>query len=162
MLRQEVRQMRLEVERISRENQQIRELLGSSQSGGKAVAALERRLDQEVERLRGERSDAIGQTRSEIVSQISRQVESLAVQTEKALRALADAVEARPETVPTITFSDDYSREGVAYTIQRGDTLSGIARQFDSSVRDIQNANRIADPTRIQVGDTIFIPRKQE
>ncbi|HEY8390693.1 MAG TPA: LysM peptidoglycan-binding domain-containing protein, partial [Clostridia bacterium] len=44
------------------------------------------------------------------------------------------------------------------YTIQRGDSLYAIARTFKSSVNDIVNANRIPDPERLVVGQTIVIP----
>jgi len=44
------------------------------------------------------------------------------------------------------------------YTIQSGDTLFAIARTFNSSVNDIVNANRIPDPERLVVGQTIVIP----
>ncbi|HEY8389753.1 MAG TPA: glycoside hydrolase family 18 protein [Clostridia bacterium] len=44
------------------------------------------------------------------------------------------------------------------YTIQRGDSLYAIARTFNSSVNDIVNANRIPDPERLVVGQTIVIP----
>ena len=56
------------------------------------------------------------------------------------------------------SFSDDFPKEGVSYTVQRGDTLSSIASRFGVPVKDITNANRIADPTRLQAGQTLFVP----
>lgn len=44
------------------------------------------------------------------------------------------------------------------YTIQSGDSLYGIARAFNSSVNDIVSANRIPDPERLVVGQTVVIP----
>lgn len=44
------------------------------------------------------------------------------------------------------------------YTIQSGDSLYGIARTFNSSVNDIVSANRIPDPQRLVVGQTVVIP----
>jgi LysM repeat protein len=55
-------------------------------------------------------------------------------------------------------FTEDYPKEGVSYTVQRGDTLSSIAQKHGARVADIVNANKITDPTRIQVGQTLFIP----
>jgi LysM repeat protein len=46
----------------------------------------------------------------------------------------------------------------VSYTVQRGDTLSSIAQKHGARVADIVNANKITDPTRIQVAQTLFIP----
>ena len=43
-----------------------------------------------------------------------------------------------------------------------GGTLSNIAKLHDSTVRDIQNANHIAVPEKLQVGTTLFIPRSSK
>ena len=46
----------------------------------------------------------------------------------------------------------------LSHTVQRGDTLSGIARQHGTTVAAIAQANGIADPARIYVGQQIAIP----
>lgn len=48
------------------------------------------------------------------------------------------------------------------YTVQRGDTLSAIARRNGTSVPAIASANGIADPDRIYVGQTLVIPGSAE
>jgi LysM repeat protein len=45
------------------------------------------------------------------------------------------------------------------YTIQLGDTLASIARQFGVSVAALQEANRIANPDLIWVGQKLLIPQ---
>lgn len=45
----------------------------------------------------------------------------------------------------------------VYYTIQYGDTLSGIAVRFQTTVRELQRLNGITDPNRIYAGDRIRI-----
>ncbi len=49
----------------------------------------------------------------------------------------------------------------VTYTIQRGDTLGGIAIRFGVSVDELVQANGLADPNRIYVGQTLVIPGRQ-
>lgn len=44
------------------------------------------------------------------------------------------------------------------YTIQNGDTLGDLARQFGTDVETLVRANGIANPDRIFVGDTIAVP----
>lgn len=49
------------------------------------------------------------------------------------------------------------------YTIQKGDTLSKIAKQFATTVGEIQSLNRskLVDPNKIRVGDTLIIPNPE-
>ena len=70
----------------------------------------------------------------------------------------AEGAATRP-AVTTPTFTEDYPKEGVSYTVQKGDTLSNIAHKTGAKMQDIINANKIADPTRLQVGQTLFIPQ---
>ena len=44
------------------------------------------------------------------------------------------------------------------YMVQRGDTLSGIARWYGVSVHALAQANHIANPNRIYAGQTLCIP----
>ena len=57
------------------------------------------------------------------------------------------------------TFGDDFPKEGINYTVQSGDTLAVIARKNNAKLQDIINANKIADPTRVRAGQTLFIPQ---
>jgi lysozyme len=45
------------------------------------------------------------------------------------------------------------------YTVQSGDTLSGIASKFDVSVEALAQANAIQDQNVIQVGQVLLIPK---
>jgi len=68
----------------------------------------------------------------------------------------------RPEPVDDLIISPSekqrYMREGVRHVVSRGDTLSGIARRYNSSVRAIRAVNNIADPNRLFVGMELFVP----
>ncbi len=44
------------------------------------------------------------------------------------------------------------------YTVQPGDTLSGIARRFGTTTSAIANANGISNPNYIYVGQSLYIP----
>jgi len=47
------------------------------------------------------------------------------------------------------------------YVIQRGDTLSAIARRWHTSVAELARLNNISDPNRIYVGRTLRIPSNE-
>jgi LysM repeat protein len=46
----------------------------------------------------------------------------------------------------------------IAYNVQAGDTLAGIAAKFNSTTDDIIKRNKIEDPNAIQVGQLLIIP----
>lgn len=47
---------------------------------------------------------------------------------------------------------------GYSHVVEAGQTLSAIAEAYGVSVRAIMKANKIADPTKLQVGQKLFIP----
>jgi LysM repeat protein len=102
---------------------------------------------------------ALADQRRDVLAQVARQIEQLGRQTNAALDALAKNQATRP-AVQT-SFSEDFPKQGVTYTVQAGDTLSTIAQRHGARMQDIINANKISDPTRLQVGQSIFIPQRK-
>jgi putative chitinase len=50
------------------------------------------------------------------------------------------------------------SKPGQSYTVKSGDTLSGIAQRFGTSVGALASANGISNPNHISVGQKLTIP----
>lgn len=44
------------------------------------------------------------------------------------------------------------------YTIQKGDTLSALAKRFNTSVDALARTNNIKDPNKIYAGKTLTVP----
>lgn len=47
------------------------------------------------------------------------------------------------------------------YKVESGDTLSAIAKQFDTTVEAIVDANDISNPDVLDVGDKLVIPTSE-
>jgi LysM repeat protein len=73
-----------------------------------------------------------------------------------AITATADEEEADEEAEGTP--APAASPTPVVYVVQEGDTLGGIAFQFDVDVDLLQAANDITDPTKLRVGQELTIP----
>ena len=61
-------------------------------------------------------------------------------------------------TSPAPSPSPSPSADYITYVIQPGDTLSGIAARFGTTVSELTRINKISDPDRIYAGKTIRIP----
>jgi LysM repeat protein len=149
---QRVGALTLRVEQLERENAELRE---QTNTATQTFATLPQ-LNEAVAELNRTIKSASTATKQEALQQVAVQMEKLAKQTNAAIDSLAKGMASRPP-VQTL-FTDDYAKEGVSYTVQKGDTLSSIAQKTSARMQDIMNANKITDPTRLQVGQTLFIP----
>ena len=61
---------------------------------------------------------------------------------------------------PPQSFSTDYPQKGFVHKVEKGETVSSIAKKYESKVSWIINANQIADPTKVFVGKELFVPQK--
>ena len=147
ILDERTRSLTVEIEQLKRENSSLR-------SQGNANFVTMSQMTSALADL--ERSLRAGD--KELAIQLTQQMERLAKQTNTALDAVAKG--GGPRTQTRVEFQKDYPKTGVPYTVQAGDTLASIAKKFNAQVRDIQNANEIVDPTKIQVGQTLFIPQR--
>lgn len=149
---QRVGELNLRIEQLERENAALR---NKTSSASDTYATITQLNDAVAELQRSVKSSAES-TKSEVLHKVAGQMEKLARQTNAAMDSLAKGM-AQRASVQT-TFSENYPKEGGSYTVQKGDTLSSIATKTGTKVQDIVNANKIADPTKIQVGQTLFIP----
>lgn len=159
ILGRELRTLRLEMEEMRRENARLRAQVTAATANPEAQTQIAN-LSRAVEAVRREYRQADQAQKEQIISEVSRQMDALAKEMETAINAVANAVESAPRaSAPTVTFSENYPKTGTTYTVRAGDTLSQIAREFGSTTRHIQNANKIVNPARdLRVGETIFIP----
>lgn len=148
ILKQQVGELSLRIEQLERENAALRTQTANS---AQAYATVQQLNDAVADLNR-----AIKAGDAAVAERTAAQIKKLGDATNAALDSLAKG-QAQRSAVPT-TFSDNFPSEGISYTVQKGDTLALIARKTGSKTQDIINANKITDPTRILVGQTLFIP----
>lgn len=151
-LQQRVGDLSLRLEQLERENNELR----SRVSGTDRNYATVLQLNQAVEDVNRAIREAVATSKNETLQQVATQMEKLAKQTNAALDSLAKSQGARPAVQPT--FSEEYAKEGTSYTVQKGDTIALIAKKTGARMQDIVNANKLSDPSRIVVGQSLFIP----
>lgn len=152
ILTQRVGDLALRLEQVERENSELRRKLSEADRASVTLA----QLNETVESVNARIRTAAAGAKSEALQQVGVQLEKLAKQTNAALESLAKSQATRP--VVQSTFSEDYAKEGIAYTVQKGDSLASIAKKTGAKQQDIINANKLADPSKITVGQSLFIP----
>lgn len=75
-----------------------------------------------------------------------------------ALNALSDPSHILPGQVLLLTRTVAGQGGSVQYTVAAGDTLYGIAHRFSVSVQALLEANRLANPNLLQIGQVLKIP----
>lgn len=156
----ELGKLRLEIEEYSRNAESLKTSLNQLKGDFKTIDKREASNNtiqlKEIKKL----EHSIASEKQVIIQHVSERLEAFSQKTQQALKTLAKAVEDKPIKEPT--FSNDYPKEGIAYTVKRGDTLSEIAIKNNSSTRFIMDANKIADAKHIRPGQLIFIPQKKK
>jgi LysM repeat protein len=156
VLDERTRSLSLQIEQLTRENAQLREKMDRVDELTKSIVTVGQLNRAVAEATRGYQAGD-----GEMLLKVTKQVEQLAKQTQAAIDSLAEGVATRPARAkPKVNFTEDYPKNGIMYNVQAGDTLSGIASQFESSIGWIQNANKISAPRDLQVGQTLFIPQE--
>jgi len=151
-LSQRLGELSLRIEQLERENGDLRAKHGSAEKGYATLV----QLNEAVADLNRVIRSAVATSKTETLQQVAVQLEKLGKQTNAALDSLAKAQATRPAV--TTSFAEDYPKEGVSYTVQKGDTLALIAKKTGAKQQDIINANKLADPSRINLGQILFIP----
>ncbi len=151
-LTQRVGELTLKVEQLERENTDLRQRTGALGQSFATVA----QLDAAIADVNRAIKTSVAASQDETLKKVGAQLEKLGNQTNAALESLAKAQATRPAVATN--FSDNYAKEGVSYTVQKGDYLAAIAKKTGAKPQDIVNANKLADPSHLVVGQTLFIP----
>jgi LysM repeat protein len=151
-LTQRVGELSLKLEQLERENSELRQRASAADRSYVTVSQLRDAIEDVNRNVRS----AVESSKADTLQHVKAQIEKLGNATNAALESLAKAQSARP--APPTIFAEDYPKEGIKYTVQKGDSLAIIAKKTGAKQQDIINANKLSDPSRITVGQTLFIP----
>lgn len=151
-LSQRVSELTLRLEQLERENAELKRKAGTTD---RAMVTLSQ-FNDAVADLNAQIKSAVAGSKTEILERVGTQMETLAKQTNAALDSLAKSVTVRPAVSPA--FSENYPKDSLSYTVQKGDTVAEIAKKTGAKVQDIVNANKLTDPSHIIVGQTLIVP----
>ncbi|HEY5079652.1 MAG TPA: LysM peptidoglycan-binding domain-containing protein [Opitutaceae bacterium] len=160
-LTQRLGELTLRVEQLEQENAALRTKVAGIDGARDLVTTAQ--LNGAVADLNASIKSAVGSSRTEILQQVATQMEKLAKQTNAALDSIAKPatpVQARPAQqgdAPKVS-GESFSKEGVSYTVQKGDSVGLIAKKTGAKSQDIIDANKLSDPSRIQPGQVLFVP----
>ncbi|MGE9295180.1 MAG: LysM peptidoglycan-binding domain-containing protein, partial [Puniceicoccales bacterium] len=160
-LQEQLGKSQLQLEVLERKQQQLLssfdQLLKNQQQLTARLETLSAQTETRINAL-PEREQAM---KREIIGEVSKQIQALAGETQKAIDALSDARSTTPSVNVRTNFSSDYPENGVVHVVKPGETISGIARKYGSTINYIMDANQIANATGLKAGETIFVPVPQ-
>ncbi len=151
---QRVGELSLRVEQLETENSRLTKAAAGAERSYVTLA----QLNTAIADLSRDLKAADGANKTDILSTVATQMENLARQTNAALDGATRARAAAATPAAPATFSDNFPKEGISYTVAPGDTVSRIAQKTGGKVADIVNANKLADPTKLRVGQVLFVP----
>jgi len=157
LLNEQLGQVRAQVEEMQRQQAQMmknyQDLLKQQQAMTQSLNAFVAQTETKLEAL----PEREAKLKAEIGEEMNKQIEALTKQIQKTIDALSQAQQ-KPNVAPQVNFTEDYPETGFSHIVKPGETISGIAREYGSTTRDIINANRIANARGLRAGETIFVP----
>jgi LysM repeat protein len=159
-LTQRVNDLSIRVEQLEHDSAELKAKIDSSGRDHDSVTA--EQLNSAVADLNASIKSAVEASQSDVLQKVATQMESLAKQTNQALDSIAHTPSAPQATAASpaakTDFGNAYPKEGISYTVVGGDSLGLIAKKTGAKRQDIIDANKLLDPSRIQVGQVLFIP----
>jgi len=111
-------------------------------------------LRKDIQLLRSERETL----KKEITDDLAARVEKIASRQQAEVRAARPSPAATVASSASAKSSDSAKRSGYEHKVEKGQTLSVIAKGYGTTVEAIMKANKIANPSSIRVGQVLFIP----
>ena len=160
LISREVAGLRSEVELLRRENAQLRVVVQSFYKKANSDQGIS---SAQMVQVNGRLSSIEKKVQENAGSQVKMQT-NVNQQMQELIKQMNDGFEkiSQGPTTPTpaMSFSTDYPQKGFVHKVEKGETVSSIAKKYESRVKWIIDANQITDPTKVSVGKELFVPQK--
>lgn len=164
LMMEQMRGLLSEMDEMRRENNRLRTLVEDleskvqRQSGNYATVAQVNELVRKTVTALEARDDVL---RNEMVSMVGDKLEAFGNTVNKAINSVPTTPTPR-QGVKTNFDTSGIPESGVPHVVAPGESISSIAKKFNSRSDWIQNINKISDPRLLQVGQTIFVPQESQ
>ncbi len=114
-------------------------------------------LRRDMQLIRAERETL----KKEITDDLAARIEKIAARQQAEINAARASMTSQSASAPRAQpggSSSAAGRSGYEHKVERGQTLSEIARGYGKSVDAIMKANKITNPSSIRAGQVLFIP----
>lgn len=162
LVSRELAGLRTEVELLRRENAQLRVSVEQLSRRQNSASGVNQGLTQQVDaRLQALESGASQGKKDQITlrKNIDKKLNDLIAEMNKAISQVNKSSSPAPST-PAKSFSSDYPQKGFVHKVERGETVSSVALKYKSKIKWIIDANQIGDPTKVFVGEELFVPQQ--
>ena len=160
LISRDVAGLRSEVELLRRENAQLRVVV---QSFSKKANSDQGISSAQMVQVNGRLSSIEKKVQENAGSQVKMQT-NVNQQMQELIKQMNDGFEkiSQGPTTPTpaMSISTDYPQKGFVHKVEKGETVSSIAKKYESRVKWIIDANQISDPTIVSVVKEFFEPQK--
>ncbi|MBC2606213.1 LysM peptidoglycan-binding domain-containing protein [Pelagicoccus albus] len=164
LMMEQMRALLSEMDDMRRENARLKSLVEDlegkvqRQSGNYATVAQVNEVVRKAVTALEARDETL---RNEMVNMVGDKLEAFGKTVNKALNSVPTMPAPRKD-VKTNFDTSGIPTTGVPHEVAPGESISSIAKKYNSRSDWIQNINKISDPRLLQVGQTIFVPQDSQ
>ena len=160
LVTRELAGLRTEVELLRRENAQLRiqveQATRKQSSNSGASTQILQKMSERIQSIENRLSQN-EKSQSLLQKSVESKMKNLISQMNS---GFAQVQSSSSNSQPAPSFDEDYPQKGFVHVVEKGETVSSIAKKYSSQVKWIINANQIADPKKVFVGKELFVPQK--
>ena len=165
-MQQDIADLKIEVDKLKMENADLREALAKQRassapasSNGEVANRQRTEILNEVDRRLKQHTADVNAALAELTRQVNASLAKVPANnktTNQSSATTAPAASAAEDNLPA-----DIPHTGVTYKVKPGETVTRIARQFNSKAEWILKANKLSNAAALKADAEIFVPQAE-